>query len=83
MRGGYASPLMVVLQHLARGLTNADIAEKLFVAKGTVRNHVSLQGEQGLGRLRDRRRLIVGHRIIGRTRLPTVVCLLASTGRCP
>ncbi len=32
---------LVVLQYIARGLTNADIAEKLFLAEGTVRNYVS------------------------------------------
>ncbi len=32
---------IVVLQYMARGLTNADIAKKLFLAKGTVRNYVS------------------------------------------
>ncbi len=31
----------IVLQHIARGLTNADIAQLLFLAKGTVRNYVS------------------------------------------
>lgn len=30
-----------ILQHIARGLTNADIAGKLFLAEGTVRNYVS------------------------------------------
>ena len=73
---------IVVLRHLARGLTYADIAEKLFLAKGTVRNRISFQGEQGLSSLSGRRRLIEGHRIIGRTCWPTVVCPLASTGRC-
>ncbi len=33
---------IVVLQYMARGLTNADIAKKLFLAKGTVRNYVSI-----------------------------------------
>ncbi len=31
----------VILQYIARGLTNADIAKKLFLADGTVRNNVS------------------------------------------
>jgi DNA-binding NarL/FixJ family response regulator len=30
-----------VLRLLARGLTNADIATKLYLSEGTVRNHVS------------------------------------------
>ncbi|MBT3391796.1 MAG: response regulator transcription factor [Chloroflexi bacterium] len=32
---------MEILRLLARGLTNAEIAEKLFLTKGTVRNYVS------------------------------------------
>jgi len=32
---------IIVLKHMARGLTNTDIAEKLHLAEGTVRNHVS------------------------------------------
>jgi NarL family two-component system response regulator LiaR len=32
---------LAILRHLARGLTNADIAEELFLAEGTVRNYVS------------------------------------------
>lgn len=32
---------LVILKHMARGLTNADIAEKLHIASGTVRNNVS------------------------------------------
>ena len=32
---------LVILRHLARGLTNTDIAEKLILAEGTVRNNVS------------------------------------------
>lgn len=32
---------MDILRSLARGLTNAEIAEKLFLTKGTVRNYVS------------------------------------------
>ena len=31
-----------VLQYIARGLTNSDIVDKLFLAKGTIRNYVSL-----------------------------------------
>ncbi len=30
-----------VLKHIARGLTNAEIARKLFLAEGTIRNYVS------------------------------------------
>jgi NarL family two-component system response regulator LiaR len=32
---------MDVLRHLARGLNNTDIAQKLFLSEGTVRNYVS------------------------------------------
>ena len=32
---------LIILKHMARGLTNADIAEKLHIASGTVRNNVS------------------------------------------
>jgi DNA-binding NarL/FixJ family response regulator len=32
---------VAVLRLLARGLTNGDIAEKLFLSEGTVRNHIS------------------------------------------
>ena len=32
---------LIVLQLLARGLTNAEIAEKLFLVAGTVRNYAS------------------------------------------
>jgi two-component system, NarL family, response regulator LiaR len=32
---------ITILQLIARGLTNIDIAEKLFLAEGTVRNYVS------------------------------------------
>ena len=32
---------LTILKHMARGLTNAHIAEKLHIASGTVRNNVS------------------------------------------
>ncbi len=32
---------LIILKHVARGLTNTDIAEKLTLAEGTVRNNVS------------------------------------------
>jgi DNA-binding NarL/FixJ family response regulator len=32
---------LVILRHLARGLTNTDIARELFLAEGTVRNYIS------------------------------------------
>ena len=32
---------LIILRHIARGLTNTDIAEKLILAEGTVRNIVS------------------------------------------
>ncbi len=32
----------VVLRYLARGLTNTDIAQELFLAEGTVRNYISV-----------------------------------------
>jgi two-component system, NarL family, response regulator LiaR len=32
---------LVILRHIARGLSNPDIAEKLILAEGTVRNNVS------------------------------------------
>lgn len=32
---------LIVLKHIARGLTNTDIAAKLHLAEGTVRNYVS------------------------------------------
>lgn len=33
---------LIVLKHIARGLTTADIAERMFIAEGTVRNKVSI-----------------------------------------
>lgn len=32
---------LTILRYIARGLTNSDIAEKLFLAEGTIRNNVS------------------------------------------
>jgi DNA-binding NarL/FixJ family response regulator len=32
---------LTILRYIARGLTNTDIAEKLFLAEGTIRNNVS------------------------------------------
>jgi len=33
---------LVILRHIARGLTVADIAEKLFLAEGTIRNNITV-----------------------------------------
>jgi DNA-binding NarL/FixJ family response regulator len=56
-----------VLQHVARGLSNCDIASALQLSEQTVKNHVSrILGKLGVRSRREAGRLLLGQPLLGR-----------------